>query len=122
MIERKGDYKMAIETFDQCQLHAEKRFQEIGLDIQKIKDDMTVFSARLDKQAKMVEDIQSLSQSVALLASNMDAMLKEQKAQNTRLQTLEQKPVKRFDSILDTVIKLVITAAVGVLLIKIGLQ
>jgi methyl-accepting chemotaxis protein len=113
---------MAIETFDQCRLHTEKRFQEIGLDIQKIKDDMGVFSARLDKQAKMVEDIQSLSQSVALLASNMDAMLKEQQAQNARLQTLEQKPVKRFDSILDTIIKLVITAAMGVLLVKIGLQ
>jgi methyl-accepting chemotaxis protein len=113
---------MAIETFDQCRLHTEKRFQEIGLDIQKIKDDMTVFSARLDKQAKMVEDIQSLSQSVALLASNMDAMLKEQKAQNNRIQTLEQKPVKRFNDILDTVIKLVVTAAVGVLLVKIGLQ
>lgn len=113
---------MAIETFDQCRLHTEKRFQEIGLDIQKIKDEMEVFTARLDKQARMVEDIQSLSQSVALLASNMDAMLKEQKAQNTRLQTLEQKPVKRFDSILDTTIKLVLTAAIGALLVKIGLQ
>lgn len=113
---------MAIETFDQCRLHTEKRFQEIGLDIQKIKDEMEVFTARLDKQAKMVEDIQSLSQSVALLASNMDAMLKEQQAQNARLQTLEQKPVKRFDNILDMVIKLVITAAIGVLLVKIGLQ
>ena len=113
---------MAIETFDQCRLHTEKRFQEISLDIQKIKDEMDVFTARLDKQAKMVEDIQSLSQSVALLASNMDAMLKEQQAQNARLQTLEQKPVKRFDNILDTIIKLVITAAIGVLLVKIGLQ
>lgn len=113
---------MAIETFDQCRLNTEKRFQAIGLDIQKIKDEMEVFTARLDKQAKMVEDIQSLSQSVALLASNMDAMLKEQKAQNTRLQTLEQKPAKRFDSILETVIKLLITAAIGVILVKLGLQ
>jgi Skp family chaperone for outer membrane proteins len=113
---------MAIENFDQCRLHSEKKFQEIGLDIQKIKDEMEVFTARLDKQAKMVEDIQSLSQSVALLASNMDAMLKEQKAQNSRIQTLEQKPIKRFDSVLDTIIKLVLTAAMGVLLVKIGLQ
>jgi hypothetical protein len=52
----------------------------------------------------------------------MDAMLKEQQAQNRRLATLEEKPIKRWDNILDTVIKLVITAAMGVLLVKIGLQ
>jgi hypothetical protein len=113
---------MAIESFDQCRLHTEKRFQEIGLDIQKIKDEMDVFTSRLNKQAKMVEDIQSLSQSVALLASNMDAMLKEQQAQNARLQTLEQKPMKRADGIIDTVVKLIITAALGVILMKIGLS
>ena len=113
---------MAIESFDQCRLHTEKRFQEIGLDIQKIKDEMDVFTSRLNKQAKMVEDIQSLSQSVALLASNMDAMLKEQQAQNARLQTLEQKPMKRADSIIDTVVKLIITAALGAILMKIGLS
>jgi hypothetical protein len=113
---------MAISSFEQCQLHSEKRCQEIGLEIQKIKDEQSMMTVRLNKQASMVEDIQSLSRSVALLANNMDAMLKEQQAQNTRINNLEAKPIKRFDSILDTVIKLVITAAVGVLLVKIGLQ
>lgn len=122
MIDKKGDYKMAIDSFEKCQLHSEQRWHEIGIEIQKIKDEQEVMVARLNKQAAMVEDIQSLSQSVALLASNMDAMLKEQRAQNNRLANLEQKPVKRFDSIIDTIIKLVITAAVGVLLVKVGLQ
>lgn len=113
---------MAIENFEQCQLKSEKRWQEIGLEIQKIKDDQEVMSTRLNKQAAMVEDIQSLSQSVAILANNMDAMLKEQQAQNRRLATLEEKPVKRFDNIMDTIIKVVLTAALGVILVKIGLQ
>jgi UDP-2,3-diacylglucosamine pyrophosphatase LpxH len=113
---------MAIENFEQCQLKSEKRWNQIGLDIQKIKDEMDVFTQRLNKQAKMVEDIQSLSQSVALLASNMDAMLKEQQAQNARLQNLEQKPVKRMDSIMDTIIKVILTAALGVILVKVGLS
>jgi len=113
---------MAIDTFEKCQLHSEQRWHEIGLEIQKIKDDQEVMTARLNKQAAMVEDIQSLSQSVALLASNMDAMLKEQQAQNRRLSTLEEKPVKRFDNIIDTIIKVVLTAAIGVILVKIGLQ
>ena len=113
---------MAIESFEQCQLKSEKRWSEIALEIQKIKDDQDVMTARLNKQAAMVEDIQSLSQSVALLASNMDAMLKEQQAQNARLATLEQKPIKRFDTIIDTIVKIILTAALGVILVKIGLQ
>ena len=113
---------MAIDSFEKCQLKSEQRWHEISLEIQKIKDDQEVMTARLNKQAAMVEDIQSLSQSVALLASNMDAMLKEQQAQNRRIATLEEKPRKRFDDIIDTVIKIVITAAMGVLLVKIGLQ
>ena len=122
MIERKENYRMAIETFEQCQLKSEKRWQDIGIEIQKIKDEQRVMAIRLDKQANMVKDIQSLSQSVALLASNMDAMLKEQQSQNRRLATLEEKPKKRFEDIVDTVIKVVLTAAVGVILVKIGLQ
>ena len=122
MIDRKENCRMAIETFEQCQLRSEKRWQEIELEIQKIKDDQSVMAVRLDKQAAMVADIQNLSQSVALLASNMDAMLKEQQAQNSRIRTLEDKPAKRWDNILDTVIKVVLTAALGVILVKIGLQ
>jgi hypothetical protein len=113
---------MAIESFEQCQLNSEKRWQAISIELQKIKDDQEVMSVRLNKQAKMVEDIQSLSKSVSLLANNMDAMLREQQSQNARLNTLESKPVKRFESILDTVIKLLVTAGVSILLVKIGLQ
>lgn len=113
---------MAIESFEQCQLISEKRWQDIAIELQKIKDDQEVMFARLNKQADMVADIQKLSNSVASLATSMDALLKEQQAQNTRLIDLEKKPIKRFDSILDTIIKLVITAAIGTLLVKIGLQ
>ena len=113
---------MAITSFEECQLHSEKRWQEIRIQIQKIQDDQDTMTARLNKQASMVEDIQSLSKSVSLLANNMDAMLKEQQAQNQRLNNLEAKPVKRFESILDTVIKLLVTAGVSILLVKIGLQ
>lgn len=107
---------------EKCRLESEKRWSEQALEIQHIKDEIDTLTVRLNKQATMVEDIQSLSQSVALLANNMDAMLKEQQRQNERLQTLEQKPVKRWDSILDTVIKVILTAALGVILMKIGLQ
>ena len=109
-------------TIEECRLASEKRWNNMDLELQKIKDDLKVMTARLDKQAKLVEDIQQLSLNVAALSQNMQQMLEEMKNQNLRLNTLEQKPMKRWDSILDTIIKLVISAGVGVLLVKIGLQ
>lgn len=106
---------------DNCRLESEKRWAKLQVEIQKIKDDQEVFIARLNKQDAMVEDIQDLSKSVALLASNMDGMLKELRVQGARLTSLEQKPAKRIDDIIDTIIKIVVTAAVGVILVKIGL-
>ena len=114
----KGDLTMDI---DNCRLESEKKWAKLQVEIQKIRDDQEVFIARLNKQAAMVEDIQDLSKSVALLASNMDGMLKELQVQGARLTSLEQKPAKRIDGIIDTIIKIVVTAAVGVILVKIGL-
>lgn len=106
---------------DKCRLESEHRWSDINLKIQKMQDDMEVLKVRLDKQAVMVEDIQQLSASVSILANNMKSMLDEQQKQNTRLQNLEMKPAKRWDSALDKIINLVVAALVGALLIKLGL-
>lgn len=106
---------------DKCRLESEHRWSDINLKIQKIKDDIEVMKTRLDTQAAMVEDIQQLSTSVSILANNMKSMLDEQQKQNTRLQNLEMKPAKRWDSAVDKIINLVVAALVGALLIKLGL-
>lgn len=114
----------------QCRLHNDKRFNDIELDLQKVKDDvdniiksdLKTMEARLNKQAQMVGDIQQLSFNVASLSQNMKAMLDEIKAQNDRLTNLEKKPMKRWDGILDTIIKLAVTAVIGIIFVKIGLQ
>jgi ribosomal protein L1 len=112
-----------------CRLHSDKKFTDIELELQKVKDDVTniihtdlkTMEARLNKQAAMVADIQQLSLNVSALSNNMQQMLEEMKSQNTRLQQLEHKPAKKFEGIMDTIVKLVITAAVTVILVKIGL-
>lgn len=113
----------------QCKLQSDKKWAKIEVDLQKIQDDIKsitedkipVIEARLNKQAGMVSEIQQVSLNVASLSQNMQSMLDELKKQNDRLNSLEQKPVKRYEGIIDTVVKLVVTAAVGVLLLKIGL-
>ena len=113
-----------------CRLHSDERFNTIDLELQKIKDDVNniiksdlkTMEARLNKQAQMVGDIQQLSVNVASLSQNMQQMLEEMRAQNDRLLTLEKKPLKRWDNILDTIIKLAVTAVIGIVFVKIGLQ
>ena len=114
----------------ECKLQSDKRWNKVDLKIQKMEDELKsitddklpVMEARLNKQATMVNEIQKISLNVASLSQNMQGMLQEIKAQNERINTLEQKPVKRFEGVLDTIIKLVVTAAVTVILIKIGLK
>lgn len=113
-----------------CKLESDKKWSKMDLELQKIRDDvksiledkLPTLEARLNKQALMVQDIQQIALNVASLSQNMQQMLEQLKVQNERLTNLEQKPVKRFDNVLDTIIKLVITAGVTAILIKIGLQ
>ena len=113
---------MAIETMEECRLTSEKRWSKMEVELQKIKDDIKTMTVRLDKQETMVGDIQQISLNVASLSQNMQQMLNEIKTQNERLDNLEQKPVKRLNGAIDTIIKLVVTAGVTFLLIKLGLQ
>ena len=110
-----------LTELNECKLASAERWAKVEIEITKLKDNINVMEARLNKQAAMVADIQELSKSVSLLANNMDAMLKEQRLQNTRIQTLEQKPAKKWESIVDKIISVIVAALVGALLIKLGL-
>lgn len=112
---------MAIEI-EECRIEHEKRMNTVSLQIQKMEDDIGSLQVVLKNQSDMLKDIQSLSKSVAVLANNMDGLLKEQQRQNQRLSVLEEKPHKKFDMIFDTIIKLIVSAAITIVLVKIGLN
>lgn len=105
----------------ECKLESEKKWTDMQLKIQHIEDEVDVLRKDLNKQAKLVENIQELSNSVALLANNVKTMLEEQQKQDERITLIEQKPIKRYDSVVDKVIMLIVAALVGALLIKLGL-
>lgn len=106
---------------DKCRLESEHRWSEVNVKFQKIQDDISVINNRLNKQASMVEDIQQLGTSVSILANNMKAMLDEQQKQNARIQTLEQKPAKRWDMIVDKIILLAVAGVMAYVLTQVGL-
>lgn len=105
-----------------CRLESEKRWSALEVRMKELEDTNDVMFQRLNKQAGLIEDIQELSTSVSILANNMKSMLEEQQRQNKRLEELEKKPAKRWDSIVDKILMLIIGALVGYVLIKLGLQ
>ena len=102
-------------------LENEKRWADFSVRMKAIEDDNEVIYQRLNKQAALVEDIQQLSSSVAILANNMKSMLEEQQRQNKRLEELEKKPAKRWDAVIDKIIMTVLGAVIAYVLLQAGL-
>lgn len=102
-------------------LENEKRWADFSVRMKAIEDDNEVIYQRLNKQAALVEDIQQLSSSVAILANNMKSMLEEQQRQNKRLEELERKPAKRWDAVIDKIIMTVLGALIAYVLLQAGL-
>lgn len=102
-------------------LENEKRWADFSVRMKAIEDDNDVIYQRLNKQAALVEDIQQLSSSVAILANNMKSMLEEQQRQNQRLEDLEKKPVKRWDAVIDKIVMTVLGALITFVLLQVGL-
>lgn len=102
-------------------LENEKRWADFSVRMKAIEDDNKVIYQRLNKQSALVQDIQELSSSVAVLANNMKSMLDEQQRQNKRLEELEKKPVKRWDAVIDKIVMTVLGALIAYVLLQAGL-
>ena len=102
-------------------LENEKRWADFSVRLKAIEDDNEVIYQRLNKQSALVQDIQQLSSSVAVLANNMKSMLDEQQRQNKRLEELEKKPVKRWDAVIDKIVMTVLGALIAFVLLQVGL-
>ena len=102
-------------------LENEKRWADFSVRMKSMEDNNEVIYQRLNKQAALVEDIQQLSASVAVLANNMKSLLEEQQLQNKRLEELEKKPAKRWDAVIDKIIMTVLGALIAFVLLQAGL-
>ena len=102
-------------------LENEKRWADFSVRMKAIEDDNEVIYQRLNKQSALVQDIQELSSSVAVLANNMKSMLDEQQRQNKGLEELEKKPVKRWDAVIDKIVMTVLGALIAYVLLQAGL-
>lgn len=87
----------------------------------RMEDEHKRQNRRITDLEDKVEDIGELTTSVASLARSVEQMAKAQEKQGQRLDTLEQKPAKRWESLVDKALWAVAGAFIAYLLSQLGL-
>ena len=91
------------------------------------------FAIRMDEEHKRqnkrlsdleckVKDVSELTASVASLAKSVEQMAKAQDKQAKRLEVLEQKPAKRWESIVEKALLVIVTALITYALSQLGIK
>lgn len=76
---------------------------------------------RISDLEEKVEDIGNLTASVSRLAQSIEIMAKTQEKQGKRLEDLEKKPAKRWESIVEKALLVIVTALITYALSHFGL-
>lgn len=87
----------------------------------RMEDEHTRQNHRIKTLEDKVEDIGDLTASVSRLAQSIELMAKTQEKQGKRLEALEQKPAKRWDSLVDKIVWAIAAALISFMLAQIGL-
>lgn len=87
----------------------------------RMAEEHTRQNKRISALETNVKDISSLTTSVASLAKSVEQMAKAQEKQAKRLEALEQKPAKKWESFVDKVVWAVAAALIAFILAYLGL-
>lgn len=81
---------------------------------------------RFARDKARLDDLERLSKAMSETSIKMGQILvtmtKEQTEHGTRISAMEQKPAKRWDSVVDKLLMLVLSGAVAWMLVKVGLS
>lgn len=88
----------------------------------RMEDEHKRQNDRITALEEKVEDIGTLTASVQSLAKSVEQMAKAQEKQGKRLETLEQKPAKRWEAIVEKAILVIVTALITYALSQLGIK
>lgn len=89
-------------------------------DISRVEFDIIV--GKVEKLEGIFDKITNIAMSTEKLAIEMKYMREEQNKQDERLTSLEQKPIKRYDSIVNYIITSILGLIIGAVAMLIGLK
>ncbi len=98
-----------------CRLEMDEKLSRVRLDIENI-------DTRLIAQEKLTTTMNEMSKSINTLAINMQYMVEEQINQGKRLTALEEKPKKRWDTVVTAIITTLIGTIIGLIVGWLGLK
>lgn len=81
----------------------------------RIEDENSRQNHRITTLEESVKDINKISLNVERLAANIEAMTNEIKRQGDRLTAIEEKPAKRWDTVVSGIISGVIGILIGLI-------
>lgn len=87
----------------------------------RMEDEHKRQNKRIADLEEKVEDIGTLTASVESLAKSVEQMAKAQEKQGKRLETLEQKPAKRWEALVDKALWAIAGALLAYVLSQVGL-
>ena len=88
----------------------------------RMEDEHKRQNKRISDLETKVEDISDLTTSVASLAKSVEQMAKAQEKQGKRLEALEQKPAKKWESFVDKVVWAIAAALIAFVFAYLGLS
>jgi chromosome segregation ATPase len=83
--------------------------------IRRIDDENDRQNARLSALEQGLKEVNKITLSVERLAANIETMTAEIKKQGARLDEIEQKPVKRWDTVVSGIISGIIGLLIGLI-------
>lgn len=98
-----------------CRLEMDEKLSRVRLDIENI-------DTRLGAQEKLAATMNEMGKSINTLAINMQYMVEEQIKQGKRLDALEEKPKKRWDTVITAVISTIVGTIIGLIVTWLGLK
>ena len=88
----------------------------------KLEDEDKRQNERIKQLESSIGEIHQLTLSTERLATTMEQMLVEQKAQGSRISKLEGRDGEKWRDTVKTVVTVVISAVIGAVLMMVGLQ
>ena len=107
----------------QCELREETQMDEtmIAQQLERVDQRCKSNTHRLDEMEKRQDNLDKLVTSVEVLATKQQAMETDVKEIKIDVKALTDKPGKRWEQLVSTVLSIIVGAVLGVLLAKVGL-
>lgn len=91
-------------------------------ELEYLEKEMESLKAEIKETKAINKDIKDLAMQTRELAIEMKHMRETQEEHSERLAKLEEKPLKRYDNIINIILSCIISAAVGAVLVLIGIK